>query len=318
MKTLSAQAAAQKILDGVKLVWLVEIDADAPNAATATQYYGSRKYTLTNAYTDQLSRNGIQLGWARVRVGGGLASVAKARIALRNEAIVSDLVDLYFLENDEVRVYLVFVNASEVLSDRVPVGQFVIENYPYTERTWILDCIDGSDKDFTYIFPKLKTTDLQIFVDDVLQTVVDDYTHPSNGTVRFGTAPASTKKVEIRRNTVLDVRVTFDNAAVFGETAMNTAYLHALYKLQELQDQLERTVKLHPDLANLVVPLNLAAGGTANMVTSVDRVDTGAGKITQDKAAATLTFQKVTNGFTTVTLEQGAAATSDIIEGEAC
>ena len=148
MKTLSAQAAAQKILDGVRLVWLVEVDADAPNAATATQYYGSRKYTLTNAYTDQLSRNGIQLGWSRVRVGGGLASVSKARIALRNEAIVSDLVDLYFLENDEVRVYLVFVNASEVLADRVPVGNFVIENYPYTERTWILDCIDGSDKDF--------------------------------------------------------------------------------------------------------------------------------------------------------------------------
>ena len=148
MKAISTQAAAQKILDGVKLVWLVEIDADAPNAATSTQYYGSRKYTLTHAYTDQLSVNGLQLEWTRLRVGGGLASVSNARLTFRNEAILSDLVDLYFLENDEVRVYLVFVNGSEVLADRVPVGQFVIENYPYTERLWTMQCIDGSDKDF--------------------------------------------------------------------------------------------------------------------------------------------------------------------------
>ena len=126
MKAISTQAAAQKILDGVKLVWLVEIDADAPNAATSTQYYGSRKYTLPHAYTDQLSVNGLQLEWTRLRVGGGLASVSNARLTFRNEAILSDLVDLYFLENDEVRVYLVFVNGSEVLADRVPVGQFVI------------------------------------------------------------------------------------------------------------------------------------------------------------------------------------------------
>jgi len=185
--------------------------------------------------------------------------------------------------------------------------------------TYVVYVADGTTTSFTYTFPRLATKDISVFVDDAIQTVVDDFTHPANGTVEFVTAPGSGTTVEVRRDTKTDSpRVTFSNSATFGETAMNTAYLHMLYVAQEMKGQEKRYIKLASTLVNLVVPLNLASGGSANMVASVDRVDTGAGKLTQDKASATLTMANDSSGYTTVTLEQGAATTSDIIEGEAC
>jgi len=171
MKVLSAQATAQRNLDAVKVIYLVEIDADAPSAATATQYYGTRKYVLgSNTYQDGLSvRGGINVGWQRLRVGGGLASVSGARLTLRNEEKESNLVDTYFLDNDEARVYVIFSNDEEDADDRVPLGNYVIENYPYNARQWSFDFIDGSDKDFRE-FPT-EEINLIDFVDAPLDSI---------------------------------------------------------------------------------------------------------------------------------------------------
>ncbi len=152
MKTLTSRAASLKKANAVKIVWLVEVDADAPNAASETQYYGSRKYTIGGTtYADALSPGGLQLGWQRIRRGGGLASVASARVILRNEARATELTESFFLENDEVRFYVIFLDGSEVVGDRIPLGDYVIENYPYTERTWTFELIDASDKDWRAI-----------------------------------------------------------------------------------------------------------------------------------------------------------------------
>jgi len=149
-------AATQKDLTGYKIVYLVEIDADEPDQSTTTQYYGSRKYTLgANTYGDDMAIDGLALSWSRLRVGGGLAEVSGVQLSLRNEEKESNLVDTYFLENDELRVYVIFVTGSETASDKIELARAVIENYPFDPRQWNIDAIDGSDKDFREIPAKI-------------------------------------------------------------------------------------------------------------------------------------------------------------------
>ena len=149
-------AATQKDLTGYKIVYLVEIDADEPDQSTTTQYYGSRKYTLgANTYGDGMAIAGLSLSWSRLRVGGGLAEVSGVSVSLRNEGKASNLIDTYFLENDELRIYVIFVTGSETASDRIELSRSVIENYPYDPRQWTIDAIDGSDKDFREIPAKI-------------------------------------------------------------------------------------------------------------------------------------------------------------------
>lgn len=152
MKTLTAGQAAQKALSYYKIVFLVEIDADAPDVGISTQYYASRNYTLSaQAYKDLFAPDGLQLSWQRLRVGGGLAAVSGFSLGLRNEAKEFQLVDTYALENDIVRAYAIFPTGSEVTADKIGIALGVIENYPWEVRNWQFDIIDGSDKAFRSI-----------------------------------------------------------------------------------------------------------------------------------------------------------------------
>ena len=152
MKTLpGTTAAANKDGSSYRVVWLVEIDADEPNTTPTTKYYGHRKYTLhTNTYGDDLA-GWPEFGWSKIRVGGGLASVANLSFVLRNEGKAHQLVDTFFLENDEVRAYLIFADGTETVTDRVELFRGVVEDLPYDIHEWRLDVIDGSDKDFREI-----------------------------------------------------------------------------------------------------------------------------------------------------------------------
>jgi hypothetical protein len=176
VKTLpGTTAAANRFNDSYRVVWLVEVDADEPNESTTTQYYAHRKYTLhTNSYSDAMAE-WPEFGWQRIRVGGGLAQVASMSLSLRNEEKAMQLVDTFFLENDEVRAYLVFADGTETITDRVEVFRGVVEDLPYGIRTWDIDVIDGSDKDFREI-PQEKVN-LIDFVDasfDALGKVVPE------------------------------------------------------------------------------------------------------------------------------------------------
>lgn len=149
MKTLSTLAKAEKVKDAVQIVWLLEIDADSPDAASVTLYYGSRKYTLsTKTYLDFFTPNGLRLSWDRIRTGGGLASVATFQAAIRNETVESNVTDTYFLENDVMRLYLGFIAAGAEKSDAVQIAKSYIEDTPFDLRAWLLEGIDGTDKDF--------------------------------------------------------------------------------------------------------------------------------------------------------------------------
>ncbi len=135
-----------------RIAWLAEIDADAPGVPVTTKRHGSRKITVgANTYGDNLAVGGLEMEWTRIRVGGGLASVGKARLVLVNLEKVSNDVDTFFFENDEMRIYLLFVTGAETASDPIEMMRLVIEDYPYSPTQMTFDAIDGSDKDFREI-----------------------------------------------------------------------------------------------------------------------------------------------------------------------
>ena len=155
-KDLSAtNAATYKDATSYQLLYLIEVDADVPGGSTSTLRYGTRKYTIPSTsvtYDDKLREGGISLGWHQARIGGGLAEVAGFSYVLANEGQESvTLSDEYFLENDAVRVYLIFigVGSAETAADKIEIARGVIENYPFSMRDFSFDVIDGSDKDFS-------------------------------------------------------------------------------------------------------------------------------------------------------------------------
>lgn len=152
-KTLTAGQEAERKKSYVRIVTLIEVDADAPDAAPTTQRYGSRKYTLSgNLYSDALvASNPIETSWSRLRRAGGLAEVAGFTVRMANEEKLSNLIDTFFLENDTMRLYMIFVTGSEVSSDRIQLAQGVIENFPFSLHEFSLQAIDNSSKDFRAI-----------------------------------------------------------------------------------------------------------------------------------------------------------------------
>ena len=159
MKDLTGTTAlTEKDNAWYQMVWLYELDADAPDVGVSTQYSAHRAYTLSGqAYTEDLAlanRRGnpdIEVGWAKVRLGGGLASVATFTVAKVNTGKAMNLSDQFFLENDEGRLYVIFVTGSETSSDKIQIAKGVVEDFPFDLRKWSLQHVDGSDKDFREI-----------------------------------------------------------------------------------------------------------------------------------------------------------------------
>ena len=149
MKTLPGTTAELNRHNAAyRIVWLVEVDADEPGASTTTQYYAHRKYTVNGqAYADQFAA-WPEFGWQRIRVGGGISQVGTMNVRLRNEAKLTQLLDTYFLENDEIRSYLIFADGTETTTDRVELFRGVVEDPPFGLHEWDIQARDGSEKDF--------------------------------------------------------------------------------------------------------------------------------------------------------------------------
>tara|TARA_Y100000310_G_scaffold344882_1_gene460235 strand:- start:333 stop:3035 length:2703 start_codon:yes stop_codon:yes gene_type:complete len=156
MKDLTGTTAlTEKDNSWYRIAWLYELDADAPDVGVSTQRSAHRAYTISsNAHADDLvswEENPISVGWSRIRLGGGLASVAGFTISKVNTGKAMNLTDQYFLENDEGRLYVVFIDGTEVNADRIQIAQGFMENFPFSLKRWDLEHIDGSAKDFREI-----------------------------------------------------------------------------------------------------------------------------------------------------------------------
>jgi len=147
LKTLSAQAESLRYNSGVTLVWLVEANFDEYGEATVTRRYADSAFTLSsNTYDDILADNGLALSMSKLAKRAGIAGISSFSVALHDEASESGIADTYVLSNDEVVVYVVFVNGSEEDDDKIEIARGVVESNRVSNDRWTWRIKDGSRK----------------------------------------------------------------------------------------------------------------------------------------------------------------------------
>ena len=147
MKTLSAQAEANRFLDSVQMLWLLECEFDQYGLVTQTKRYATEDFTLSgNGYDGLFSERGFDLGWSRLRAMGGLAARGGFSISIRDEEDESVINDTYVLANDTGVVYGIFIDGTEVTGDRIEFIRGVVERNRTGRNVWSLQFKDDSRK----------------------------------------------------------------------------------------------------------------------------------------------------------------------------
>ena len=96
---------------------------------------------------------------------------------------------------------------------------------------------NNSTVDFAFTFPYLKSTDIKVSVDEVLQDLTTHYTLHNATTIRFGTAPAQGKAIKIYRDTgSADLAATFYPGSAIRSSDLNDNYTQNLYVTQEAEN----------------------------------------------------------------------------------
>ena len=96
---------------------------------------------------------------------------------------------------------------------------------------------NGSTVDFAFTFPYQNSTDIKVSVDEVVQSLTTHYTLHNATTIRFGTAPANTKKVKIYRDTDSSkLAATFYPGSAIRSGDLNDNYTQNLYVTQEAEN----------------------------------------------------------------------------------
>ena len=91
---------------------------------------------------------------------------------------------------------------------------------------------NGSTTNYSFTFPYLKSTDVQVHVD---QAVTTAWTFANATTVQFNTAPANNSKIKILRKTNVDnLTATFYAGSAIKSEDLNDNYTQNLYVTQEI------------------------------------------------------------------------------------
>ena len=148
MRTLSAQANTERYLDGVQTAWLIVGAFDEYGLSTLTKRWADANFTLGADIYDGLlvEPNGLDIGAVRLLERGGFAPVSRFTLRVRDEEDASAIVDTHVLSNDEVVVYQVFINGSEVDTDKFEIVRGVVERNRINGNVWTLTVKDGSKK----------------------------------------------------------------------------------------------------------------------------------------------------------------------------
>lgn len=143
--------AAQKDLDYYRPAWLLELVRDHPETGESIYRISSTSgpYAIGgNTYKDLV----LETGDVRIYMtpGGGLALVSDWALAILNPADppsnrrASDMLDDYFLENDEIRYSLVFRDGSEGAADILRMFTGLVQNPRIRTKRFTLSAKDGS------------------------------------------------------------------------------------------------------------------------------------------------------------------------------
>ncbi len=102
---------------------------------------------------------------------------------------------------------------------------------------------DGTTRVFTVPFPYIQQADVAVQLNGVTFFPLADYQWTGPASISFNDVPPGGNTISITRSTSPDgPLVSFNNGAQLTAADLNTAVLQALYRTQELQDQLNRYI----------------------------------------------------------------------------
>ena len=116
---------------------------------------------------------------------------------------------------------------------------------------------DGLQTLFTYPFPIFKNDDLEVYLDDTLQSTgftVSGSGDSNGGSVTFDTAPASALTVTLRRQLAIQRTSDFQEGGEIRASVLNDELDYQTAALQQVSDDLRRSVRLGPTAPSSVDP----------------------------------------------------------------
>ncbi|MDV7341774.1 hypothetical protein RYZ26_19390 [Terasakiella sp. A23] len=126
-------------------------------------------------------------------------------------------------------------------------------------RPWTQETGDAIQTEFIYLFPIFKEGDLEVYLDDALQTTgysVAGAGQSAGGSVTFDTPPQAGVVVTLRRRLVIERTSDFAEGGAFHAHVINQELDYLVAVAQQNADDLNRSVLLNPTDADaaLVLP----------------------------------------------------------------
>ena len=93
---------------------------------------------------------------------------------------------------------------------------------------------DGSTVLYSFTFPYIGIADVKVSVDEVVQTILTEYSFANATTIQFVTAPAADAAIRIYRETDdEDVKAVFYPGSAIRARDLNDNFTQTLYVVQE-------------------------------------------------------------------------------------
>lgn len=108
---------------------------------------------------------------------------------------------------------------------------------------------DGITNTFSYLFPIFENKDMNVYIDDVLQSsgyTISGAGNSNGGEVKFNTAPTKGQTITLLRNLEIKRTSDFQESGAFRAKAINHELDYQIACLQQLSEQLNRTITFPP------------------------------------------------------------------------
>lgn len=176
---------------------------------------------------------------------------------------------------------------------------------------------DNSTTVFSFTFPYLDQDHVKVYVDEVLKTYVTDWSFASATQVQFVTAPATSAKIRIARETaVSSPEATFYAGSSVRHTDLNDNQSQVLYSVEEVRENIwDKTVDTISSTETWVSNDDKVATTAATDGRIDSKIDTA---LTTDVVAGnaiTVTDNSPGSGQITIAVTDGQIDTAELTDG---
>jgi len=161
---------------------------------------------------------------------------------------------------------------------------------------------NNSTVDFAFTFPYLKSTDIKVSLDEVVQTLTTHYTLHNATTIRFVSAPGTGVKIKIYRDTAsAELAATFYPGSAIRSSDLNDNYTQNLYVTQEAENDATTALDNSRVLESgaYVSAISKATTALSNSTTAISTANTASTNATNAVSTANTASTNATNAVNT-------------------